>query len=364
MKMIMRQSLAAALLLASVSLTASAAEDASGPTVLIRYPEAEAKMEGIPFYMVFELKNIPPGRHVVEVACGVFTHYFLIDPADPWTGSNGWYEIIDRFFLIGKGANQLTVTVKSEDEKTTVAEGSVSFQVIDMSDETKRKSLSDVRSAIVSGAWNVDRGGNSYRGAYHNYMSKSDKEYQETILKRTADSYVTSKNNDFTGRIGAFVRLSDFYERCFRPGDALRSLKHAEEIYEEEKGQKTSLPQVGEVPIVDYFDSCSWAPEHLEGYAQFYARRMALERAVEWLRKVAGFYEDQATRHASNEDTVRDGKFRAACMYRKIAQYHFMLDRDLTAYETWMDRFRQTLPKEKANLSTADYHGIIKGRYR
>lgn len=362
MKMIMQRSLAAALLLAMIAAMAVAAENASGPTVLISSPVAGAKVEGVPFYMTFELKNIPPGRHVVEVACGVFTHFFLIDPADPWIGSNGWYEITDRFFPVGKGANELRVTVRDEDEKTTVAEGSVSFQVIDMSDEKKREASDDARSEISSAAWGLGSSWNSYRREYA--KSKTQKDYNQDYLKRAAGSYVNSRNTDFTARIGAFVRLSDFYERCHKPGDALRSLKHAEDIYEEEKELTNSAQSFSDVPVVDIPDACAWAPNHLEGYAVFYARRMALERSAEWLLKVAAFYEDQATRHASNADTVGDAKYRAACMYRKIAQYHFMLDKDLDAYTIWMNRFRQTLPKEKATLGAADYSGIIRGKNR
>jgi len=363
MKGLLRTSVIAVLLLGAVRMPARAGEDASAPVVLINYLDDGAKLEGLPVCFCVELKNIPPGRHVVEAACGVYTHYFLIDPEDPWIGGGGWYEIFDHYFLPGKGPNRLTVTVKGEDEKTIVAEGSVSFALGELSDEKKVEGLAEVRSKIISAALNLERKRNSYKEAFT--ASKNQKDYNSYLLETAAEDYLSGRNRDLIDRIGAFAALADFYDRSFRPGEALGALQHAEEIYEEEKGLKTSAAPAGELPIVDWPGSCAWAPDHLEGYAKFYARRMALERAAGWLEKAAAFYEDQATRRGGSDESItRDAKFHAACIYRKIAQYHFMLDKDMAAYETWMGRFMRTLPKEKAVLASADWHGIIRGRYR
>lgn len=337
------------------------AVETAQPAVVIKGPTNGEKLEGaiVPEYV--ELKGLTGGRYVVEVGCGVYAHHFIVDPADPWTGPGGNYVIVAPFAIVQKGPNQLSVEVKSEDGTKTFAQACVSFEVIDVSDAKKLERLRWAYDRLMRPSSELSGVRDAYRLMRFNLATNPKAD--QAPLKERADRLVSARNREFIERIGALSMLSEYHEMCFQPGDALRALKAAEQTYMEGKASTESGPYVDNQPPVYPPDYPSWAPEYMDGLAKFYARRMALSRSVDYLKQAAGWYENQATHFASNKAAQSEAKNRAAAIYRRIAHYSFMLDKDMGAYNTWMERFRLTLPQDRATPNRADFFSIIRGQY-
>jgi hypothetical protein len=135
-------------------------------------------------------------------------------------------------------------------------------------------------------------------------------------------------------------------------GEALRALKHAERIYDEESATVTSGVDFKNFPVVWEAQYVSWPPRFYWEYASFFARRKNVDGAQRWLVEFAAFYKRQGERHPylslyNKEKCLRDG----ARAYLEIASLHYLINQDLDGCKQWLAKYRGALPEKRARSS-------------
>ncbi|MBN1419996.1 MAG: hypothetical protein JXP34_14550 [Planctomycetes bacterium] len=338
-----------ALLLSPVA-RCRAAEGAGELALEIVAPSEGKNRRGAIVSFGAKLRNAPAKRLLVRVAVAGVTHHILIDPEDPWTGQTGQIAIGDYWFLAPKGPQIMSVDVMDASRENVLYNAEVPFAVEQQSEDDFNWAMGNTYSSIISGARQVRSSYADFTSKMHERRSGKEGISEEDVRFRER-YYLNYVNFDLISRTDAYSHMATVHEQSFLPGDALACLRYAEEIFEKEKGRKTTTPHFKDWPIIHNPVDSSAPPGHFEGYALFYARRGALSNAVEWLEKKAEWYVEQANLPHTREE-VKPGIHKdAAETYRTIAHLHMILNKDLEGYERYMKKFYGFLPKKYESRS-------------
>jgi len=301
--------------------------------------------------------STPTGREYdVKVRCFQMTHWLLCTPKQahpPKVGPDGrvTWNLWDDLFLPQSGDQVMEFEVYelrngvAVDPDHPVARAEIPFRFVPATKEELAEDLAFRSQEICEKGLGMVTSLMDPRSPYGplEISSQNGKKMADITL-----SYFTSQHNEFFERIDAYGIAAYHLDRACRPGDALRALRRAEEIYDLEKDVLLSGPGFQNWPIV-WKDTYSSDPPFFFGeYSSFYARRNELDKAVRWKKKDARFYLRQASEHPLFKP-VRREKCRkdAARCYQQIGRIHYLLKRDRGEWDAWMRKYEQTLPPSK-----------------
>jgi len=301
--------------------------------------------------------STPAGREYdVKVRCFEMTHWLLCTPTGPFSpkispkGRVKW-ALWDDHFLPQSGDQVMEIEVYElrngvpVDPDTPVARAEVPFRFVPATKEELAEDLTGQSRYICAEGISLALDFMEPRSPYRALQKLRGK---EGVMSSEALSYVTRRHYEFWDRTNGYGGAAYHLDRAGHPGDALRALRMAEEIYNLEKNVLLSGPGFQNWPIVWMNTYSSDPPSFFGEYADFYARRNELEKAIHWQKERAGFYLRQASGHPLFEPIRREKCHKeAARCYQRIGRLHYLLKRDRAEWDAWMRKYEQALPVSK-----------------
>ena len=298
--------------------------------------------------------STPPGReYEVKVRCFEMTHWLLCTPKRPFppkTNAKGrvkWH-LWDDYFLPLSGDQVMEIEVfelrngAPVDPNTPVARTEVPFRFVPATKEELVEDLAGRSRMICGEGLSLAKGLLDPRSPYLT-LEKLDQKGGE--MSSEGLSYVTRRHYDFWSRTNGYGMAAYHLDRAGHPGDALRALRTAEEIYNLEKNALLSGPGFQNWPIIWKNTYSSDPPAFFREYSYYYARRNELDQAVHWQKERAGFYLRQASGHPLFRPVTREKcRTDAARCYQQIGRLHYLLKRDRAEWDAWMRKYEQALP--------------------
>jgi len=298
--------------------------------------------------------STPAGREYdVKVRCFEMTHWLLCTPKGPYSpkispkGRVKWHFWDDHFLpLSGDQVMEIEVYELRNgvpiDPDTPVAKAEIPFRFVPATKEELAEDLTGRSRSICGKGVNLALDLMDPRSPYNSLQVSGRKEGE---MSREALSYVTARHYEFFERTNGYGMAAYHLDRAGRPGDALRALRMAEEIYNLEKNVLLSGPGFQNWPIIWMNTYSSDPPVFFREYSDFYARRNELDQAIHWQKESAGFYLRQASGHPLFEPVRREKcHTEAAECYRRIGRLHYLLKRDRAEWDAWMRKYEQALP--------------------
>lgn len=343
-------------LIAAAAVTAWAATDARPRAGQVKmsipaHDPAYGPEGAIPILRV-KLENMQ-AKAVIHIESGQTVHNFLIDPENPWLVTNGSASIADSYLLFEEGPRRISVQALDYSTRKVLAEATVSLDVKKPDREAMKEEIEhNAYWQIAAAAQTLREADKVYRREY--FDSRMGDAAAKARLRWAADEYLERRTRDFLWRISAYALLSEYYERNFRPEQARLALECADEIYEKEKGTTFTGPDFALWPITNSKGGPTEAPGHFWRYACYYARRGDRDKAIDWYRKQAEWYEAQAkAAHLTAEQKAKARQL-AAQAYRGMAQLEVILKNNIDRYETWMGKSREALAPANAAQGAPD----------
>lgn len=298
--------------------------------------------------------STPAGREYdVKVRCFQTTHWLLCSPSDPFppkASPKGWvtWNFWDDHFLPQSGDQVMEIEVYElrngvpVDPDTPVARTQIPFHFVPASKEELAPDLTLWGNKICDEGMSLAGDLMDPRSPYGPLEKLSKK---QGGMSREARSYVTRRKYEFWARTNAYGSAAYHLDRAGHPGDALRALRTAEEIYNLEKNVLLSGPGFQNWPILWMDTYSSDPPSFFGGYSKFYSRRNELDQAVHWEKERAEFYLRQASGHPLFKPVQREKcQTEAARCYQQIGRLHYLLNHDRAERDAWMRKYEQALP--------------------
>jgi len=289
------------------------------------------------------------GEYEVEVACFGTTHYLLAAKDHPSRSVDGegaaTWKLLDRWLLPEAGPATLTARVQGlgevgiGGESRLLAERTIEFRYEPLTGDALDEKLEQQTHYLI-GQWMGECDGIEPGKEPYGF----DRKDPQSRLAQ-AKLYFESRQDWLMGRLIAYALLADVYENALQPGDALRALRYAGEVWAAESGEVIDRPPFPPTPLLWRHDHWTTAPAHLNRLADFYARRDDLDRAVHQAEQIIAYYADQVRRHQKLDAWHRDRcNESAAWTMSTIAQWHYLLRRDREGYDRWMAKHAATKP--------------------
>lgn len=306
--------------------------------------------------------STPVGREYdVKVSSFQTTHWHLLTPTQlspPKPNAEGrvQWRIRDDFFLPLEGDQVLQIDVYELrngvqiDPDKPLASLQVPFRFVPAPKEELAKDLADRSDYLCMNSADPNRAVLDPRSLYT--FQKQLREYQEEASKgkmpSDAESYVTARNNGLFSRTNSYAAAAQIYDRAGHPGDALRALRWAQEIYKTEQHVLLSGPGFQNWPIIWQTTYPVDPPYYLTGFSDFYARRSELAQAVAWQKEASDFWLRQGAEHPTYKpDRRQHCREKGSVHYLNIARLHYLLNHDRSAYDSWMRKREQTYRSAK-----------------
>ncbi len=298
--------------------------------------------------------STPAGREYdVKVRCFEMTHWLLCTPKGPFPpkispkGRMKW-PLWDDHFLPLSGDQVMEIEVYElrngvpVDPDTPVARAEIPFRFVPATKEELAADLTSLSRSICGEGVSLAMDSMDPRSTFRALQKLSGKEGE---MSHEALSYVTRRHYEFWDRTNGYGMAAYHLDRAGHPGDALRALRTAEEIYNLEENVLLSGPGFQNWPIVWMNTYSSDPPVFFREYSDFYARRNELDQAIHWQKERAGFYLKQASGHPLFKPVRREKCHKeAARCYQQIGRLHYLLKRDRAEWDAWMRKYEQALP--------------------
>lgn len=317
----------------------------------VRYPEANATLsEGIS--VSFILTGPATAEYEIELRCAETTHYLLADQNSPGRSTNdpgmAMWNLWDPWFLPQAGPLELEVRVFELDgggiggEQELVLKETVPFEYAPLVGDELQREI-EGNSSWIANCWM--RYADQLMPQGHLYYDRSPPTLEGR--RGAALSYVEARRDWLIHRVDAYTMLARDFENALLPGDALRAMNHAKELYDAESGEIVLRAPLG--PMTIRWRQTHWthSPSHLGRLADFYAKRKDTKRAQYYLEQAIAYYRDQVAQN-KNLDAWHLGKCSeyAAWETANIAKLQYLFSRDREGYDRWTAKYRATKPKE------------------
>lgn len=331
----LRHSLLSAVL-AWLALIAATAAPANAPSLVIVSPRADQPHAQSTVSVSVRVVDGPDEPLEVRIESLGVTHRVTTNPrAQPprRPGQPAGVPAYDGYWFMPPGPATITLSVwRPGASEPLIPPQTVSFTVTAPAAKDLAATTEIVRQRIS----NPERSRQTARRTYERAVWNGQRGSKPEWVREQADSYLSHRHAEFRDRISAYCTLANaVYEAAGNAGDALRTLRLADEIYAAEGRITVSGPHLRPVPAMYLPKDWTYAPAHFQAFTTFYLRRQALELATVWKVKEAEWYRAQADFHAADVRIRQESLKRAAFAYREIGSWYVLFANDPESRAKW-----------------------------
>ena len=347
--------LGAALLLASLSV-----QGATDYSIALTNPKPGEELRYYSWEVALVVEVVaPPGDYEVELSYQGVTHHLpaLAARGRPGEGGKASWSLRDPWLLPELGTHELELRLLSLTDAglgasgRMLADSTVPLTYAIWAEKPPQmaageRMLNLARNALVH-AEVLDPVKDPYRDT-----NVSDLDHQRAL----AVKWLAARSEWLQRRVEVLTEIAELYEYTGRPGDGLRALRRAEAIWNAESPEILHRAPAPAHPAKWIPNKFSSAPPHTLALANFYARRMEFDRAMEYLQAALTYMTEQQAKHPSlDEGDRRNCANHSSTLMTRIAELHYLLRRDRAGYDLWMTR------AEKARAPARDGGGGLLG---
>jgi len=297
------------------------------------------------FTFTANLTGAPDKTYIAVLQCFGVTHHLLCDsqgtfaPIANRNGKIAW-GLHDRYLLPEPGDHILEIAVFEQGNTIPLQEDRIRFRMERMPDDELQKELKRISNWLI---WSVK--------TLRDNIERSDVDRAKRTprsgskLSEASRDELSNRYHLFTSRMKAFGEAAEFYEQACRPGEALRALRFAHEIYAREGAAVTNVPEIKGFPVQWDTKDVSYPPKHFFEFAVFYARRKDLKQTERWFLEYTAWWKRQHEKHPFLSAREKEKCLEHSLWpYLELARLHYMLYQDMDACEQWMEKYKANMP--------------------